>query len=93
MIKMIKGNYGLLKDGQVTAMTKDSDPFEIDPKKEADLIAAGYAVKIDIPVKKSYVKKEDAKNTATRAKPAEADTASQDEPAKIKTNDVKEDIK
>ena len=92
MIKMIKGNYGLVKNGQVIAMTKDSDPFAIDPQKEADLIASGFAKKVDIPAKPE-AKKEDAQKVDTQAKPAEAKTASQTTEQKYKTDDVKKDVK
>lgn len=92
MIRMIKGNYGLLKDGQVIAMTKESDPFEIDPKKEADLIASGFAKKVDAPAKPE-AKKEDAKKVATQSKTAEAKKASQTAEPKNKTDDVEKDVK
>lgn len=49
MIRMIKGTYGLVKNGTVEAMTKDSDPFSLSAKREAELIAAGVAVKVEEP--------------------------------------------
>lgn len=52
MIKMIKGTYGLVKDGTVVAMTKHSGAFSLSEKREAELVAAGVAVKVEEPEKK-----------------------------------------
>lgn len=49
MIRMIKGTYGLVKNGTVEAMTKDSVPFSLSAKREAELIAVGVAVKVEEP--------------------------------------------
>ena len=49
MIKMIKGTYGLVVDGGVEAMTKHSAPFTLSEKREAELVAAGVAVKVEEP--------------------------------------------
>lgn len=92
MIKMIKGNYGLLKNCQVIAMDKYSGPFAIDPKKEADLIASGFAKKVDDPAKPE-AKKEDAVKIATQSKTAEEKPASQVTEPKQTSKDVKKDIK
>lgn len=43
MIQMICGTYGHYINGQVIARTKDSDPFELSPEREAELVAAGFA--------------------------------------------------
>lgn len=55
MIKMICGVYGHYVDGQVIARNKNSEPFEIAPEREAQLVALGYAeyvdfVPIDMPI-------------------------------------------
>lgn len=50
MIKMIKGTYGRVVTGGVEAMTKDSPPFKLSEKREAELVAAGVAVKVEEPV-------------------------------------------
>ena len=47
MIKMVKGTYGLMKNGNVEAMTKRSEPFSISEKREAELVKAGVAVKVE----------------------------------------------
>ena len=47
MIKMIKGTYGLVKGGTVEAMTKHSAPFKLSGNREAELVAAGVAVKVE----------------------------------------------
>lgn len=52
MIKMIKGTYGREVDGAVEAMTPRSAPFELSEKREAELVAAGVAVKVEKPKSK-----------------------------------------
>lgn len=49
MIKMIKGTYGRVVSGGVEAMTKHSEPFSLPETREAELIAAGVAVKVETP--------------------------------------------
>lgn len=49
MIKMIKGTYGRVVNGVVEAMTKDSPPFALSEAREAELVAAGVAVQVDVP--------------------------------------------
>ena len=53
MIKMIKGTYGRVVDGVVEAMTKHSPPFTLSESREAELVAAGVAVKVEEPAKAS----------------------------------------
>ena len=47
MIKMIKGTYGRKVNGVVEAMTKHSAPFSLSESREAELVAAGVAVKVE----------------------------------------------
>lgn len=55
MIKMIKGTYGLVVEGGVEAMTKHSAPFSLPEAREAELVAAGVAVKVEEPAQaKAY---------------------------------------
>lgn len=55
MIKMIKGTYGRVVNGTVEAMTKNSAPFKLSEKREAELVAAGVAVKVEEPAQaKAY---------------------------------------
>ena len=49
MIQIIKGKYGLLENGVVKAITKDSPPISLTEEREAELIALGVAVKVDVP--------------------------------------------
>lgn len=49
MIKMIKGTYGRVVNGSVEAMTKHSPPFSLPEAREAELVAAGVAVKVEEP--------------------------------------------
>ena len=43
MIKIIKGTYGLKRDGAVEAMTPRSAPFSLPAAREAALVRAGVA--------------------------------------------------
>lgn len=55
MIKMIKGTYGRVTNGTVEAMTKHSAPFKLSEKREAELVAAGVAEKVEEPTQaKAY---------------------------------------
>lgn len=55
MIRMVKGTYGRVVNGVVEAMTKRSAPFSLSEKREAELIAAGVAVKVEEPAQvKTY---------------------------------------
>ena len=49
MIKMIKGIYGLVVNGTIEAKNKHSEPFALSEEREAELIAAGVAVKVEEP--------------------------------------------
>ena len=53
MIKMIKGTYGRVVAGGVEAMTRRSAPFSLTKAREAELVAAGVAVKVDEPEQES----------------------------------------
>ena len=53
MIKMIKGTYGRVVGGEVEAMTKHSPPFTLSAAREAELVAAGVAVKVEEPAQVS----------------------------------------
>ena len=50
MIKITRGTYGRVVDGEVEAMTKDSQPFSLSEEREAELVALGVAVKVEGPV-------------------------------------------
>lgn len=47
MIRMIKGTYGRVVGGTVEAMTKHSGPFSLSEAREAELVAAGVAEKVE----------------------------------------------
>jgi hypothetical protein len=47
MIKMIKGTYGLERNGVVEAKTKNSEPFALSKERESELIALGVAEKVE----------------------------------------------
>lgn len=49
MIRMIKSTYGRVVGGEVEAMTKHSPPFTLSAAREAELVAAGVAVKVEAP--------------------------------------------
>ena len=44
MIQIICGVYGHYINGQVIAKDKNSEPFELSPEREAELVAKGVAV-------------------------------------------------
>ena len=55
MIRMVKGTYGRVVNGVVEAMTKHSAPFSLSKAREAELVAAGVAVKVEEPTQaKAY---------------------------------------
>lgn len=55
MIQMIKGTYGKVVNGVVEAKTKHSEPFTLSKAREAELVAAGVAVKVEEPTQaKNY---------------------------------------
>ena len=55
MIQIIKGTYGRVVNGAVEAMTKHSAPFTLPEAREAELVAAGVAVKVEEPAQvKAY---------------------------------------
>ncbi|MCM1150010.1 MAG: response regulator receiver protein [Butyricicoccus sp.] len=47
MIQMVKGTYGRMANGRVEAMTKHSGPFSLTEAREAELVKAGVAVKVE----------------------------------------------
>lgn len=49
MIRMVKSTYGRVVNGEVEAMTKHSAPFSLSEAREAELVAAGVAVKVEEP--------------------------------------------
>ena len=49
MIRMVKGTYGRVTSKGVEAMTKRSAPFSLSKAREAELVAAGVAVKVEEP--------------------------------------------
>ena len=51
MIQMVKGTYGRMANGRVEPMTKNSGPFSLAEAREAELVKAGVAVKVDEPDK------------------------------------------
>lgn len=53
MIKMLKGTYGRVVNGAVDAMTKHSPPFTLPEAREAELVAAGVAEKVEAPAQAS----------------------------------------
>ena len=49
MLQMVKGTYGRMVGGHVEAMTKHSGPFSLTEAREAELVKAGVAVKVEPP--------------------------------------------
>lgn len=65
MIQIIKGKYGLLVNGVVEAITKDSPPISLTKKREAELIEMGVAVKVDEPRTYAGMTSEELRKVAT----------------------------
>lgn len=51
MIQMVKGTYGRKANGCVEPVTKHSGPLSLSEAREAELVAAGVAVKVEAPCK------------------------------------------
>jgi len=51
MIEMTKGTYGRMVNGYVEPMTRHSGPFALSEAREAELVKAGVAVKVETPDK------------------------------------------
>ena len=47
MIKIVKGTFGYRKGRTIEPKTCKSEPFSIDPKREAELVEAGIAVYVE----------------------------------------------
>lgn len=47
MIRIIKGTFGMNKDGAIVGITKDDGPISIDPEREEELIRLGIAEKVE----------------------------------------------
>lgn len=77
MIKMIRGTYGLLVNGVVEAMTPSSGPFTLPEAREAELVAAGVAAKVEAPAPPAPQAVEEAPEAALDAGEAEPPKAAQ----------------
>lgn len=44
MIKIISGTYGFVQGGRILPKTSKSDPFELPPEREQELVDAGVAI-------------------------------------------------
>lgn len=50
MIQIIRGVYGLYTDGKVKAKGPGSEPFSLDPSREAELVEQGVAQYVGEPI-------------------------------------------
>jgi len=71
MIKIVKGTYGLRVNGLVVPKNKNSEPFEIDPKREKELIDAGIAVAVEAPKKEEPVEEKVTEVAAPEEEPVQ----------------------
>lgn len=71
MIKIIKGTYGRVVNGEVEAMTKHSAPFSLSKTREAELVAAGVAVKVEAPEQENEGGKAPKKSKSRKAAAAQ----------------------
>lgn len=49
MIRIINGTYGFVQGGRILPKTSKSDPFELPPDREQELVDAGVAVYVAAP--------------------------------------------
>ena len=49
MIKIISGTYGYVHGGRILPKTSKSEPFELNPTREQELVDAGVAVFVTVP--------------------------------------------
>ena len=75
MIQMVKGTYGRMANGRVEPMTKNSGPFSLAEAREAELVAARVAVKVDEPDKVKDYNRMKMAELRKAAAAAGADTA------------------
>lgn len=60
MIKIIKGTYGYINKGRIEPKNSSSEPFSIDPQREAELVEQGVAIYVDVPQKEAVKEPENA---------------------------------
>lgn len=70
MIKIIAGVYGYKENGIILPKDKDSEPFSLDPEREAELVAQGVAEYANVIIPEAELEPE-PETADTEQRPAE----------------------
>lgn len=70
MIKIIAGVYGYKENGIILPKDKDSEPFSLDPEREAELVAQGVAEYANVIIPEAELEPE-PETDDTEQRPAE----------------------
>lgn len=70
MIKIIAGVYGYKENGIILPKDKDSEPFSLDPEREAELVAQGVAEHANVIIPEAELELE-PETADTEQRPAE----------------------
>lgn len=70
MIKIIAGVYGYKENGIILPKDKDSEPFSLDPEREAELVAQGVAEYANVIIQEAELEPE-PETTGAEQQPAE----------------------
>lgn len=70
MIKIIAGVYGYKENGIILPKDKDSEPFSLDPEREAELVAQGVAEYANVIILEAELEPE-PETADTEQRPAE----------------------
>ena len=73
MIKIIAGVYGYKENGIILPKDKDSEPFSLDPEREAELVAQGVAEYANVSIPEAALEPE-PKTAGAEQQPAEDPT-------------------
>lgn len=73
MIKIIAGVYGYKENGIILPKDKDSEPFSLDPEREAELVAQGVAEYANVIIPEAELEPE-PETTGAEQQPAEDPT-------------------
>ena len=94
MIKMIAGVYGYKEGGIIMPKDKDSEPFSLNPKREAELVACGVAVYENLTIPEDETKPADQNGAGFLSEEGDQNGDSQnDEDAQKKKPEYSEKMK
>ena len=82
MIKIIAGVYGYKENGIILPKDKDSEPFSLDPEREAELVAQGVAEYANVIIPEAELEPE----------PAGAEQQPAEDPAEPEAEEPEQDL-